>query len=83
MVAARPEPTRAQLEHAMRVSRCSSDLDAALACPALAVALKNTALALASKTGANQAEHPRVPELSRPAGDFRMRAANDRDEIEV
>lgn len=40
------EIERAQLEKAMRESRCTGDLDTALKFPALAIALRNTAQAL-------------------------------------
>lgn len=58
------EPTREQLERALRVAGCSGTLDEALASPAIALALKNTARALDKPR-----RHGRI--------DFRMRAAND------
>lgn len=84
MAAMPVEPTREQLLHALRVSGCTLDLDEALMHPALAVALKNTARALADPRPAAPAPVPaladKMRDLPRPGGDFRMRAANDHDE---
>ncbi len=82
MAAQHAEPTREQLLHALRVSGCTLDLDDALSRPALAVALKNTARALANPRPAQPAPSlaDKLRNPPRPGGDFRMRAANDRDE---
>ncbi|WP_088147047.1 MULTISPECIES: hypothetical protein [Achromobacter] len=70
----RSHPSREDLIRALRESRCSLDLDTAMAIPALAIALTNTAEALARRQAA-----PIKEQLKRYVGraDWRSIAAND------
>lgn len=70
MTAARPQPTREDLQRALHASGCSISLDEALKSPALALALRNTAAALSDR--------PRAPRRI----DVRRLAANDDTETE-
>jgi hypothetical protein len=81
------EPTREQLEHALRASGCTCDLDHALSWPPLALALKKTALALARPPDRQPPPTPPAPVPAPapaprraplpPRQDYRMRAAHD------
>lgn len=62
---ARIEPTREQLEAALRQSGCLITLDEAMASPAVALALKNSVIAMTKTAPRNITT------------DYQMRAAND------
>ncbi|APX75095.1 Uncharacterised protein [Achromobacter insolitus] len=70
----RSQPSRDDLLLALRKTRCAYDLDTAMSIPALAIALTNTAEALARRRAA-----PIRDQLKRYLGraDWRSIAAND------
>lgn len=73
----RAQPTRQQLQHALEVSGCALDLDAAMQFPALATALRNAAAALASLTPVRDTRCAPGRHYRAPTVDMRSRAAND------